>query len=168
MKREALSHPLAITGIVVTTVSAVVFLSLVIAMIFGLLENPYAGLVVFVAIPAVFLAGLVLIPWGVRLQQRKLLRDPNAVLDWPVVDFRRVTVRASRAMASSCAGAFVSSKPQKRSISGDLRAGRASRTGRKVLDMKWGVLLYAAQGMLQRFGLSKIRRAQPPNGIRAS
>jgi NapC/NirT cytochrome c family protein len=93
MKREALSHPLAIIGVLVTTASAVLFIALVLAVLAGLLENPYAGLVVFIALPVCFVIGLLLIPIGVRLQRRKLLRDPDAVVDWPVVDFRRVTVR---------------------------------------------------------------------------
>jgi nitrate/TMAO reductase-like tetraheme cytochrome c subunit len=80
-------------GVLVATASAVVFLALVIAMFAGLLQqNPYAGLVVFVAIPAVFVMGLLLIPVGVRLQRRQLARDPEAV-DWPVLDFRRASVR---------------------------------------------------------------------------
>src|SRR5262245_54067154 len=93
MKRETLSHPLAILGVLVTTASAVLFIALVLAVLAGLLENPYAGLVVFIALPVCFVIGLLLIPMGVRLQRRKLLRDPDAVVDWPVVDFRRVTVR---------------------------------------------------------------------------
>jgi hypothetical protein len=92
MRREALSHPVAIAGVLVTTASAVLFVALLIAMLAGLLENPYAGLVVLVAIPACFLAGLVLIPIGVWLRQRQLQRDGN-VADWPVVDLRRVRVR---------------------------------------------------------------------------
>ncbi len=56
MKRfEALArHPLAIAGALITTASAVVFIALVIAEFVGLLDNPYAGLVVFVALPARF------------------------------------------------------------------------------------------------------------------
>ena len=94
-RREALArHPLAIAGALLTTASAVVFIALLIAMLVGMLSNPYAGLVVFVAIPAVFVVGLLLIPLGMWLQRRKLARDPNAVADdWPVVDFRRAGVR---------------------------------------------------------------------------
>ena len=91
--QELVRHPLAIAGVVITTASAVVFIALVIAMLTGLLTNPYAGLVVFVAIPAVFVVGLLLIPWGVHLQRQRLKRDPNVPSDWPVVDFRRPTVR---------------------------------------------------------------------------
>jgi nitrate/TMAO reductase-like tetraheme cytochrome c subunit len=86
-------HPLAIVGAIVTTASAVVFITLVIAMLAGMLTNPYAGLVVFIAIPLVFTIGLVLIPAGMSLERRKLLRDPTAVAEWPVIDFRRTEVR---------------------------------------------------------------------------
>jgi hypothetical protein len=93
MTREALSHPVAIAGVLVTTASAVLFIALMIAMLAGLEANPYAGLVVFVAIPAAFVAGLVLIPIGIWLRHRQLRRHPDVVADWPVVDFRRVHVR---------------------------------------------------------------------------
>jgi hypothetical protein len=92
--REALvRHPLAIAGAVIATVSAVAFVALVIAALTGLFENPYAGMVVFVAIPAAFVLGLLLIPAGMWLQQQKLKRDPSVAADWPVFDFRRPETR---------------------------------------------------------------------------
>ena len=101
MRREALSHPLAIAGVVVTTASAVVFITLVIAILAGLLNDPYAGLVVFVAIPAAFLLGLLLIPIGIALRRRRLARDPNAVFEWPVVDFRRAGIRRTALLVAA-------------------------------------------------------------------
>ena len=101
MKREALSHPLSIAGVVLATASAVVFITLVIAELLGMIENPYAGLVVFIAIPAVFVAALVLIPAGVWLRRRALARHPGAVADWPVVDFRIVGVRRTALMITA-------------------------------------------------------------------
>ena len=67
MKRlEALvRHPLAIAGAVIATASAAVFIALVIAVFAGLFENPYAGLVIFIAIPAAFVLGLLMIPAGI-------------------------------------------------------------------------------------------------------
>jgi hypothetical protein len=88
-----LRHPVAIVGALIATASAVVFIALVIAVLAGMLENPYAGLVVFVAVPALFVIGLLLIPFGMRLERRKLARDPDASADWPVVDFRLPRVR---------------------------------------------------------------------------
>ena len=49
---------------------------MILAAVFGLFNNPYAGLVVFVALPALFVFGLLLIPVGIWLQRRALLRDP--------------------------------------------------------------------------------------------
>jgi hypothetical protein len=95
--RAALArHPLAIAGMLIATATAVVFLALTIGIVAGLFEhNPYAGLVVFVAIPALFVAGLLLIPLGMWLQRRKALRQPGnpGISDWPVFDFRQASVR---------------------------------------------------------------------------
>ena len=86
-------HPLAIAGALITTASAVVFIALVIAELIGLFENPYSGLVVFIAIPAAFLFGLLLIPLGMWLEQRKLERHPEAAAGWPVIDLGQPHVR---------------------------------------------------------------------------
>jgi hypothetical protein len=92
--RPALArHPLAIIGALLATVSAVVFIALLIAALVGLLRNPYAGLVVFVVIPAFFVLGLLLIPLGMWLQRRRLRTHPDAAADWPVLDFRSARVR---------------------------------------------------------------------------
>lgn len=91
--REALArHPLAIAGALMTTAAAVAFCALLIAALAGLFQNPYAGLVVFVLIPAIFVAGLLLMPLGMWLQRRKLRRT-GTVEEWPVLDFRRARVR---------------------------------------------------------------------------
>ena len=93
-RREALArHPLAILGALITTASAVAFVALAIAVLAGLVENPYAGLVVFIALPTLFVIGLLLIPAGMWLQSRKLERDPGAAADWPVLDFRQASIR---------------------------------------------------------------------------
>lgn len=86
-------HPLAIAGALIVTTSAVAFTALLIAALIGLLENPYAGLVVFVIIPGVFVLGLLLIPFGMWRQRRTLRAHPDAAVDWPVLDFRRTRVR---------------------------------------------------------------------------
>jgi hypothetical protein len=100
--RKALArHPVAIAGAAITTVAAVVFVALLIAAMTGLFANPYAGLVVFVAIPLIFFAGLLLIPLGMWLQRRNLARHPDVVVeDWPVVDFRRPHIRRTALVIS--------------------------------------------------------------------
>jgi hypothetical protein len=100
-----LRHPVAMIGVVMTTASAVVFIALFIAMLLGMLVNPYAGLVVFVAIPGAFVAGLLLIPYGMWLQRRKLVRYPSvAAEEWPVLDFRRADVRRTALLLIALSG----------------------------------------------------------------
>jgi hypothetical protein len=80
-------------GVLLATASGIAFVVLLIAVLTGLFDNPYAGLVVGIAIPALLVLGLLLIPIGMRLQRRKLARHPEASDDWPVVDFRDAGVR---------------------------------------------------------------------------
>jgi nitrate/TMAO reductase-like tetraheme cytochrome c subunit len=79
-------------GIALTTASAIVFIALAVAMFLGMLANPYAGLIVFVGLPMVFVAGLLLIPVGMTLQRRAFERTGEEA-DWPVVDFRQSRTR---------------------------------------------------------------------------
>jgi hypothetical protein len=88
-------HPVALAGAVITTVSAVAFLTLLAGDLLGLFANPYAGLVIYVAVPALFVLGLLLMPLGIWLQRRALRRDPSTPVDWPVTDLRRPRVRAT-------------------------------------------------------------------------
>src|SRR5687768_5745402 len=81
--RASLRHPVTLAGVVITTVSAVAFLTLLAADMFGMFANPYAGLVIFIAVPALFVFGLLLIPLGIWLQRRALRRNPSASVDWP-------------------------------------------------------------------------------------
>jgi hypothetical protein len=83
----ALRHPLSLIGVALTTAMAVLFCVLLLAEGFGLLRNPYLGLLLFVTIPVVFVAGLLLIPIGARLDARRRRRHPEEVRpEWPVLD----------------------------------------------------------------------------------
>jgi hypothetical protein len=55
---------LRIIGAVLTTVSAVLFLAVFLADLFGLHTNPYLGVVFFLILPAIFVLGLVLFAVG--------------------------------------------------------------------------------------------------------
>lgn len=92
--RAALArHPLSIVGVLITSAAAVAFVALAIAVATGLFANPYAGLVIFVALPAIFVMGLLLIPAGMWLRARALKSDRTAGADWPVVDLRQSRTR---------------------------------------------------------------------------
>jgi hypothetical protein len=107
MKHPLARHPLAIAGAFITAVSGVVFLALLVAALIGLFDNPYAGLVVFVAVPAVFVLGLLCIPFGMWLQRRKLARHPETADDWPVFDFRIQRVRRMALILTAAAALCV-------------------------------------------------------------
>src|SRR3984885_6357802 len=47
----------------------------------GPVSNPYIGLLVFIAIPIVFFAGLIMIPIGIALAKRKLVESLNEAQD---------------------------------------------------------------------------------------
>jgi len=89
----AMRNPVSLIGVAVTTAMAVVFLLLLTLEFTGQLTNPYAGLLVFVAVPFVFVIGLVLIPIGIWRQLRRVAAG-YALDDWPVVDLRLPRTRS--------------------------------------------------------------------------
>jgi hypothetical protein len=72
---------------VLTTISASVFLIVFLADLFGLHTNPYLGILFFLVLPGVFLFGLALIPLGAWLERRRRARGrPASQIHWPRVD----------------------------------------------------------------------------------
>jgi hypothetical protein len=67
-------HPLAIAGVALVTLSAVVFLFVFLLDLFGLHTNPYLGIVFFLILPAFFVLGLLMIPAGLYLARRRRTR----------------------------------------------------------------------------------------------
>ena len=106
-RRQLARHPLAILGALITTASAVCFVALAGAVLLGLFTNPYAGLVVFIALPALFVFGLLLIPVGMWLQARRLERHGPAAADWPILDFRQASVRRTALVVTALTAANI-------------------------------------------------------------
>jgi len=79
--------PISVAGMVLTTISAVLFLIVFLADLLGFHTNPYLGIVFFVILPGVFLVGLALIPAGAWLERRRRARGrtPSEV-QWPRFD----------------------------------------------------------------------------------
>jgi hypothetical protein len=71
---KSAQNPLTSVGIFLTTVSALLFVLLFFVDFFGLHTNPYLGMVAFLALPALFLVGLALIPVGMVRERRRLAR----------------------------------------------------------------------------------------------
>jgi hypothetical protein len=81
----AVRHPLSALGVSLTTASAFLFLALHGLHLLGFLQNPYLGILVFVLLPALFVAGLLIIPVGLWLQRRRT-RAGMAAPAWPRID----------------------------------------------------------------------------------
>lgn len=79
--------PVSVAGMVLTTISAVLFLVVLLADLFGLHTNPYVGIVFFLILPAIFLLGLVLIPLGAWIERGRRARGKApSVASWPRID----------------------------------------------------------------------------------
>ena len=79
-------------GVALTTASAIIFVFLVALEVLGYFENPYAGLVVFGMLPALFTVGLLLIPVGLWLERRRR-RAGIVAPEWPTFDLNDAGVR---------------------------------------------------------------------------
>jgi hypothetical protein len=86
--------PISIVGMVLTTISAVVFLVVFFADLFGLHTNPYLGIVFFLILPGIFLFGLALIPFGAWLERRRRARG-HAASQWPRFDLNNPATRTT-------------------------------------------------------------------------
>jgi len=64
-------HPLSIAGAWLVTLTAFIFLFVLLIDLFGLHSNPYFGLVFFVILPMFFVVGLLMIPAGIVLEHRR-------------------------------------------------------------------------------------------------
>jgi hypothetical protein len=85
---------LAAVGVALTTASGFVFLFLVAMEVAGLVRSPYAGIVVFVMMPLLFIIGLLFIPLGLW---RDRARRRGAAGTWPRLDLSTPTVRGALA-----------------------------------------------------------------------
>jgi nitrate/TMAO reductase-like tetraheme cytochrome c subunit len=77
---------ITMAGVTLVTLAGCSWLFLLPAHLRGRVDNPYIGLLVFIAIPVVFFAGLLLIPVGIALAKRRVARNlatlPNPGEAW--------------------------------------------------------------------------------------
>ena len=78
-------NPVSLAGAWLTTLAAFAFIGYLLAAWFDLFVSPYADLLGFVAIPAVFVLGLAVIPLGMWREARRRRRG-HAAWQWPTVD----------------------------------------------------------------------------------
>lgn len=82
------NNPLSLIGVVLVT-TATIFWIFLLPTIWGASEvqNPYAGILVFMLLPGVFFLGLALIPAGIFLRSRKERKRGSYPTDFPPLDF---------------------------------------------------------------------------------
>jgi len=67
-------HPVGFFGAIVATVSSILILSLFVAGLAGYEGGPYIGVVAYSVFPGLFVVGLLMIPVGLWLERRRLVR----------------------------------------------------------------------------------------------
>jgi hypothetical protein len=83
-----LSHNiLSQLGVAITTTSALTLISLYTTEFFGVHVGPYAGVVMFFLLPALFVVGLLMIPLGIAIEYRKERLAGTLPDEYPKVDF---------------------------------------------------------------------------------
>ena len=75
------SHWISMAGVTLVTLAGFSWLFLLPQNIRGHVSNPYIGLLMFIAIPLVFFAGLALIPVGIAMGRRRMNRNFGAFID---------------------------------------------------------------------------------------
>jgi hypothetical protein len=86
---DTVRNPVSLLGMAIATAMAIVFLVLAILHAAGYLANPYIGLLIFIAIPVLFVVSLLLIPIGGWWTARRRRLHPELTSDWPVIDLRQ-------------------------------------------------------------------------------
>lgn len=87
---------IGLVGAALTTISAVLFVSLFAMNLVGFEGGPYSGILSFLVIPMVFIFGLLLIPLGVWRQRRREAKNASEgkpPLRAPVLDFNLASTR---------------------------------------------------------------------------
>jgi hypothetical protein len=83
--------PVSVAGMVLTTISAVVFLVVFLGDLMGLHTNPYLGIVFFLIL---FVLGLLLIPLGAWIERRRRAAGkPPSSIEWPRIDLNNPSQR---------------------------------------------------------------------------
>jgi nitrate/TMAO reductase-like tetraheme cytochrome c subunit len=82
------NNPISLAGGAITSASGVTMIGYWLVEFFGRPnDNPYLGIIFFLLLPALFVAGLLLIPIGVFLRRRTLQKAGQIPAEFPKIDF---------------------------------------------------------------------------------
>jgi hypothetical protein len=85
--RSLFQNWISITGGIITSIAAVLFVTVFLFDLFGYHTNPYIGIVFFLIVPGIFLLGLLIIPIGLwRERRRRRAGHPPSRPHWPKID----------------------------------------------------------------------------------
>jgi NapC/NirT cytochrome c family, N-terminal region len=80
-------------GVVLVTAGAILWFFLLPVILRGFAGDPYAGLLTFVGLPAIFFGGLILIPLGIILRRRRQRKLGTYPSEFPPLDLKNVELR---------------------------------------------------------------------------
>ncbi len=81
------NNPISLAGGAITSASGVTMIGYWLVELFGRPnDNPYLGIIFFLLLPALFMAGLLLIPIGVYLRRSKLQKAGQIPAEFPKID----------------------------------------------------------------------------------
>jgi hypothetical protein len=92
-----LRNPITVAGALLTTIAVLLFLVFFAIELSGVIthENPYLGIVFFIALPSLAVLGLLLMPYGAwRERRRQLSGLPPSLRVWPRIDLNHPQTRA--------------------------------------------------------------------------
>jgi nitrate/TMAO reductase-like tetraheme cytochrome c subunit len=82
------NNPISLAGGAITSAAGVTMIGYWLVELFGRPnDNPYLGIIFFLLLPALFIAGLALIPVGVYLRRKALQKAGQIPVEFPKVDF---------------------------------------------------------------------------------
>lgn len=87
------NNRLSQVGVMLTTASAITLITFYTTGFFGVTLGPYVGIIGFLALPAIFAIGLLLVPLGILHKRRREVRAGRLPADYPPIDLRRAETR---------------------------------------------------------------------------
>jgi len=88
-----MKHPVGFLGINLTSFAGVLLVILLVLESTGGAANPYIGIVTFMILPALFVAGLLLMPLGHYLARKRQARGQSDAALFPILDLNRGQTR---------------------------------------------------------------------------
>jgi nitrate/TMAO reductase-like tetraheme cytochrome c subunit len=96
------TNPVTLTGAVLTTSAALTMVGFwALEVLHGAPIHPYAGILLFLVLPAVFVAGLLLIPAGLLWRRRRLRAQKALPGEYPRIDLNRPVLRRAAGLVAT-------------------------------------------------------------------